>query len=49
VYIGVHYPTDVTASVVYASAASALALVIWLQYVLPRFPASLRGRPLRQS
>ena len=47
VYFGAHYPTDVTASIVYSLAASTLALVVWLQYVLPRFPASLRDRPSR--
>lgn len=47
VYLGVHYPTDVVASLVYASAASALALVIWLNFLLQRFPAALRDRPAR--
>jgi membrane-associated phospholipid phosphatase len=45
VYLGVHFPTDVTASLVYASAASALALVVWLRYLVPRLPASLRRDP----
>ncbi|WP_345066588.1 phosphatase PAP2 family protein [Leifsonia kafniensis] len=45
VSLGVHYPTDVAASLVYAVAASALALVVCLQYLLPRFPSSLRDRP----
>ncbi|WP_111721545.1 phosphatase PAP2 family protein [Homoserinimonas sp. OAct 916] len=47
VYLGVHYPTDVTASIVYSGAAAAIALVVWLQYVLPRFSVSLRDRPSR--
>jgi undecaprenyl-diphosphatase len=42
VYLGVHYPTDVAASVAYAVASSTIALVVWLRYVLPwlacRFP-----------
>ncbi|GAB3122395.1 phosphatase PAP2 family protein [Glaciibacter psychrotolerans] len=48
VYLGVHYPTDVAASIVYSVAASILALVVWLRYVLPHFPAALRERPSRQ-
>ncbi|MGO4104427.1 phosphatase PAP2 family protein [Leifsonia sp. YAF41] len=43
VYLGVHYPTDVLASIVYSLAASALALVIWLQNVVPRVSVLLRG------
>jgi membrane-associated phospholipid phosphatase len=42
VYLGVHYPTDVAASVAYAIASSTIALVVWLRYMLPwlasRFP-----------
>lgn len=48
VYLGVHYPTDVLASIVYSVAASLLALVMWLQYVLPRLPAAVGERPSRQ-
>lgn len=45
VYLGVHYPADVVASVVYSIAASALSLIVWLPYVLPRMPAGWRREP----
>jgi undecaprenyl-diphosphatase len=38
VYLGVHYPTDVIASIVYSAAAAVLALVVWLEHVLPHLP-----------
>ncbi|WP_308466808.1 phosphatase PAP2 family protein [Rathayibacter soli] len=37
-YLGVHYPTDVMAAIVYSAAAAALFLVIWLGMLLPRIP-----------
>lgn len=46
VYLGVHYPTDVTASIVYSAAASTIALVLWLGYVLPWIAPARRGSRL---
>lgn len=43
-YLGVHYPTDVTAAIVYALASSALILVIWLGLILPRLRSALETR-----
>ncbi|TAM70557.1 MAG: phosphatase PAP2 family protein [Microbacteriaceae bacterium] len=34
--VGVHYPTDVSAAIVYTVAAAGLFLVIWLGMLLPR-------------
>jgi undecaprenyl-diphosphatase len=36
VYLGVHYPTDVIASVVWAAAACPLVLALWNRFVIPR-------------
>ncbi|GAA3775767.1 hypothetical protein GCM10022240_29210 [Microbacterium kribbense] len=35
VYLGVHYPTDVLASMLYAGSSAAAFLAIWLRYLLP--------------
>lgn len=44
VYLGVHYPTDVIASIVYSVAAALLALVVWLNHVLPHLSARVGSR-----
>jgi membrane-associated phospholipid phosphatase len=47
-YIGVHYPTDVVAGILYAIASSELILALWLGLVLPRIREALESRrPVR--
>lgn len=42
VYLGVHYPTDVLASFVWAAGACPLVLTVWNRFVIPRLgPPSL--------
>jgi membrane-associated phospholipid phosphatase len=48
-YIGVHYPTDVVAAIIYAVASSAFVLVIWLTVLLPRLRAARESRLKRRS
>lgn len=38
VYLGVHYPTDVIASFLYAACAVTLANTLWQRKVVPRWP-----------
>ncbi|MEO7121968.1 MAG: phosphatase PAP2 family protein [Lacisediminihabitans sp.] len=47
VYLGVHYPTDVVAAIIYAAASSVLVLLLWLGVVMPRLRSSLEGRRRR--
>lgn len=37
VYLGVHYPTDVIGSLVYSTAAVALANALWIRFVVPHW------------
>lgn len=48
-YLGVHYPTDVTAAIIYALASSALILVFWLGWCLPRIHSVLESRRQRRA
>ncbi|MCX7522911.1 phosphatase PAP2 family protein [Microbacterium sp. STN6] len=43
-YIGVHFPTDVSASLVYAVSAAAVLLVLWLNLFVPRYRAFRAAR-----
>ena len=50
-YVGVHYPTDVTASFLAASAAFVLLAGLWNRYaprLFDRLPAALSARPARR-
>lgn len=47
VYLGVHYPTDVVAAILYELASSALILVLWLGVLLPRLRSALESRRRR--
>ncbi len=49
VYLGVHYPTDVVAAIVYALASSALILALWLGLVLPWLRSVFESRRPRGS
>ena len=41
VYLGVHYPTDVIASIIWALGACTLVLALWNRFVIPRvFPSA---------
>lgn len=44
---GVHYPTDVTASVLWALAVGPLVRAVWVRIVLPRVPGLRAERPGR--
>jgi undecaprenyl-diphosphatase len=44
VYLGVHYPTDVIAGIVYTPSAAAVLLWLWLNVLLPHVPRPLPGR-----
>jgi membrane-associated phospholipid phosphatase len=47
VYLGVHYPTDAIASLVWAIGACPLVLAVWNRFVMPRIRrapvATLKG------
>ena len=36
VYLGVHYPTDVIASILWAAGACPLVLLVWNRFIIPR-------------
>lgn len=48
VYLGVHYPTDVVAAIIYALASGALILALCLGMLLPWMRSALESRRLRR-
>jgi undecaprenyl-diphosphatase len=48
-YLGVHYPTDVLASMVYTLAASAFVLALWLGFLLPWLRTASGSARLRRK
>lgn len=42
-YLGVHYPTDVAAAIIYSMASTMIVLTVWLTWLLP-WLAQRRGR-----